>query len=258
MSHETFETLAAGYAVGALDGEDLVQFEAHLAEGCARCETDLREWRETLARTAVAEPRAIPPPGVKDALLRRIEQTSPRVTDRGRWLRWAVGTAAVALAAAGFTGMYVAARYEAVLGRMARETAAVKQRVERSEAVLREQLALYRDGVALLRDPATRVVEMRGVGTAAGAAGRVLWNDKIGGQVFVASLPAAPPGKAYELWTISGRTPRAAGMLALDAAGQAAQPIAATPDGRVDVFAVTLEPEGGVPAPTGPIVLASK
>jgi anti-sigma-K factor RskA len=30
------------------------------------------------------------------------------------------------------------------------------------------------------------------------------------------------------------------------------------PEGRpVDVFAVTIEPAGGVPAPTGPIVLAS-
>jgi hypothetical protein len=31
MTHETFDELAAVYAVGALDGEDLVRFEDHLA-----------------------------------------------------------------------------------------------------------------------------------------------------------------------------------------------------------------------------------
>jgi anti-sigma-K factor RskA len=31
MSHETFDELAAVYAVGALDGDDLRRFETHLA-----------------------------------------------------------------------------------------------------------------------------------------------------------------------------------------------------------------------------------
>ena len=51
--HETYETLAAVYAVGALDGDDLAQFEVHLAEGCQPCATALRESREALARLAV-------------------------------------------------------------------------------------------------------------------------------------------------------------------------------------------------------------
>jgi anti-sigma-K factor RskA len=34
--------------------------------------------------------------------------------------------------------------------------------------------------------------------------------------------------------------------------------VAPVDDGPVKVFAVTLEPAGGVPAPTGPMVLASK
>ena len=41
MNHDPFDTLAAVYAVGALDGDDLVQFEAHLAGGCSRCRTTL-------------------------------------------------------------------------------------------------------------------------------------------------------------------------------------------------------------------------
>src|SRR5438045_8545977 len=115
------------------------------------------------------------------------------MSDRSGWTRWAVGTAVAVVAAAGFTGAYVAARYEAILGRMARETSVVKQRVERSEAVLCEQLAAYRSVVELLRDPATRVVEMRGAGSAAGATGRVLWNEVAGGQVSYV-VPAGSAG----------------------------------------------------------------
>ena len=178
------------------------------------------------------------------------------MSDRSGWIRWAVGTAVAVLAAAGLTGAYVAARYEAILGRMARETSVVKQRVERSEAVLREQLAAYRAVVELLRDPATRIVEMRGAGSGAGATGRVLWNETAGGQVFVSGLPPAPPGTTYELWTIAG-APRPAGVFKVDDNGRATHRVAPVPDGPVKAFTVTLEAEGGLPAPTGPVVLTS-
>ena len=74
--------------------------------------------------------------------------------------------------------------------------------------------------------------------------------------MLITKLPPAPAGKAYEMWTIAGGTPTAAGVFQVDASGQA---IHRVPPGAgpVDVFAVTLEPESGVPAPTGPIVLAS-
>ena len=110
----------------------------------------------------------------------------------------------------------------------------------------------------LLRDPATRVVALDGLPPAPGASGRVVWHEKAGGRLYVTGLPPAPPGKTYELWTIAGAAPRPAGMFDVDAARRAAHPVAPVDDGPVKVFAVTLEPAGGVPAPTGPMVLASK
>jgi Anti-sigma-K factor rskA len=56
--------------------------------------------------------------------------------------------------------------------------------------------------------------------------------------------------------TMSGWSPQPAGTFGVDEAGAAVVGIAPT-GGAVDVFAITLEPAGGVPAPTGPIVLAS-
>jgi anti-sigma-K factor RskA len=122
------------------------------------------------------------------------------------------------------------------MGQMVRETVAQRERLH-----------------DLLRDPATRVIDLRG----AQASGRAVWNEAKGGLLVVSSLPPAPAGKAYAAWTITGGTPRPAGQFQVDARGRAAHRVDAT--GRtVDAFAVTLEPEAGAPAPTGPIVLTSK
>jgi len=84
----------------------------------------------------------------------------------------------------------------------------------------------------------------------------MIWHPAAGGQLVVANLPPAPPGKAYELWTIGEGAPRPAGVFRADALGRATHRVEPV-EGGVRVFAVTLEPERGVPAPTGPTVLAS-
>lgn len=246
MNHNVFDTLAAGYALGALDGQDLTDFEAHLAAGCARCTATLRDHAEALADLARSAPPAAPPARVREA-------------PRGGRLRWAVATAAAVVAAAALTGAYVAARYEARLGQMAREAYALRQRLEKHEATLRDQLAIYAGAVDLLRDPATQVIALRGLGPSARATGRLIWNERSGGHLFVANLAPAPPGMTWELWTTAAAVPRPAGVFQVDASGKGSHRVTAVPGGTpVTVFAVTLEPEGGSPAPTGPMALASR
>ena len=259
MNHEPYETLAATYAVGALDGQDLVDFERHLAGGCDVCQAALRESSETLASLARSRPPMIPPPAVKEALLRRIAAASaPRSAARPRPLVWVAGTVAAVIAGAAFTGAFVASRYEAQLGVIARESAALRARVEREEAALREQLAVYRSAADLLRDPQAQVVTLRGLGPSPEATARVIWHPANGGYLFVANLPSAPAGKAYEVWTIGDAAPQPAGLFQVDASGRAAHRIAPVEGGKpVKVFAVTLEVEGGVAKPEGPMVLAS-
>lgn len=259
MSHEVFDTQAAAYALGALDGDERVAFEAHLAAGCARCEATLRESHEALVSLAREAPPAVPPAHVRDELLRRQAATtrpSPRELRR-TWLRFTVAAAAAMLVGGFLAGGFVAARYEAQLGRVAREMGELRERLRGEEATLRERLAEYRGVVELLRDPSTRVVVLHGAGPSPEAHGRVVWHETAGGHVLVAELPPAPEGKAYEMWTITGGRPRPAGVFQVDAAGHAVHRLEPS-DGPVDVFAVTVEPAAGAPAPTGPIVLISR
>jgi hypothetical protein len=152
----------------------------------------------------------------------------------------------------------VASRYEAQMGVMAREVAAARARVERERAELMEQVAVYRNATALLRDPQAQVVTLRGLGPSPAATGRVIWHPVNGGYVFVDNLPAARPGKAYEMWTIGDGAPRPAGLFQVDTSGQGAHRIEPVEGGKpVKVFAVTLETAAGVQTPQGPMVLAS-
>ena len=114
--------------------------------------------------------------------------------------------------------------------------------------------------VNLLRDPSTRDLPLYGAGPTPDAAGRFLGNESGEGHIFVSHLPAAPEGKMYAVWTIAqGSTPRYVGTIKTDAKGQGGLHInASSSDHPVETFAVTLEPEGTIGAPTGPIVLVSK
>ncbi|MBI1845906.1 MAG: anti-sigma factor [Candidatus Rokubacteria bacterium] len=259
MSHERFDDLAPVYALGALDGDEAVEFERHLAGGCERCQAVLDDAHEAFATLARSGERVAPPPHVREALMERVGAASRQrlpIERRRSWLRWAGATAACVVAASALTAAYVAARYEARLGVMARETARLREGLLAHEHALEQQLAATRAVVDLLRDPATRVVALRGAGPSPQATGRVVWHPSAGGEVFVANLPAPPADRTYELWTIAGGAPKPAGLLALDATGRGTARLEPT-GGPVDVFAVTLEPAGGTSAPTGPIVLAS-
>jgi anti-sigma-K factor RskA len=250
VSHEPFDTFAALHAVGALDGDDLREFEAHLASGCSRCATLVRQTEQALARAAMAGPPEAPPGEIRERLVKRA--VAAGAPGRRRWLPWTLGIVAAAIAAGAFSAAYVAARYEARLGQMARETAAAKERVARTEADLREELAL-------LRDPTTRMVELRGQAAAPDAVARLLWADGGGGLLVATRLPPPPPGQVYALWTLAGEVPRAAGVFVPDEAGRASLRVAVEPGGApLRVLSVTLEPAAGAAAPTGAIALVPR
>jgi len=112
----------------------------------------------------------------------------------------------------------------------------------------------------MLRDPGTEIVPLAGLEPAPSARARMIWNERVGGLLVAAGLPPAPAGRTYQLWAIVGKNPPvSAGIFTVDARGTGS--LRVSPLGgirRVDVFAVTLEPAGGLPAPSGPMYLAGK
>jgi anti-sigma-K factor RskA len=273
-NHVSFDELAAAYAVGALDGAEVARFEQHVADGCPECRRAVDEYREALARVADGW-REEPPAHVRARLLADIAR--PRPASRIRLvIGWGASMAVAAGLAAVVTGSWIGRRYEDRLAQMAHEATALREQLAgQLEAVaeLRRQLDEQQHTLTLVRteseeqrrrltllgDPGTRVVTLVGLKPSPDALGRIFWNPRAGGLLVAGDLPRAPEGKAYELWLIAAGTPRPAGVFTVDAEGRGSltmPPIEGLT--KVDVFAVTLEPAGGVPAPTGEMYLASR
>jgi len=248
MNHEEWLERAEIYALGALDGEELKEFEAHLASGCALCESRLVESRETL----VGLPRSLaplePPPRVKAELLRRIAPETKSFgaeTTRSPWLWWNLAGGLVA------AGLLVFLTWNLL---------ATKNQVRDLEdrlAVLQTQANEREEVLQLLSNPEVRVVNLAALPDGRGASGQLLWNPETrSGILLVTGLPQTAAEKAYELWGLAGTEPVPAGVFVVDTRGMALLRLPKLPaNKRFDKFAVTLEPSGGVPQPTGPMVL---
>jgi hypothetical protein len=83
----------------------------------------------------------------------------------------------------------------------------------------------------------------------------VMYNARMGMGVYAGQLAPAPAGKSYQLWLVTATgTKVSAGLVNVNQ--QAASVIMHLAPGlTAKAFAVTLEPEGGMPQPTGPMVL---
>ena len=123
---------------------------------------------------------------------------------------------------------------------------------EATRAAERAQLRM-----AVLTSPDLKQVSLAGQPPAPRAAGRAFWS-RSNGLIFAANgLPPLPAGRTYQLWFLTRGAPVSAGLIAPDSAGRIAAAFD-TPPGTPDPtgLAVSIEPEGGVPAPTGAIYLA--
>jgi hypothetical protein len=76
MNHHEWLEWAEIYALGALDGEELRQFEAHLEAGCPECENRLRDTRETLTLLPRSLMSISPPAEPKIRVLAQIAATN--------------------------------------------------------------------------------------------------------------------------------------------------------------------------------------
>jgi hypothetical protein len=112
---------------------------------------------------------------------------------------------------------------------------------------------------ALLRRPDAKVVSLAASDRARGASGVLLFNpatQKI--WLYSANLPECPTGTAYQLWAIDPK-PVSLGTFHIEA-GEMAHLLVKRMPGfeRARKFAVSLEPAGGRPQPSGPIYLAGQ
>ena len=115
--------------------------------------------------------------------------------------------------------------------------------------------------VSILTAGDMRAIPMAGRENATGSIARAYWSPTRGLLIVADNLPVPPPGRIYQVWVIGGGgKPMSAGLLGEQGSGRGmliVTPPAGSAPGAVTV-AVTDEPAGGLPAPSGTIRLAGK
>jgi len=106
--------------------------------------------------------------------------------------------------------------------------------------------------VAILTAPDVARVDLAGQPASPNASGRAFWSRSRGLVFNASNLPPLPAGRTYQLWVVTDQAPVSAGLLTPDAQGSFSDTFDTPVDIRPPVaVAVTIEPAGGVPAPTG-------
>lgn len=237
------------YALDALEDRERTALERHLRSGCPHCAGVLAEARATAAGLASLVPPVQPSPEVKRKLMAEI---APRPVARPvRWVWPALAGAAAAAAAVTFLLVAAPARRERNEARAALAIAEARARQAETD------YARAARSLRLLRAPGLEMAALAGQGPSPGARG-VLLQDPTSGEwrLFVAELSPVPSGKTYEAWFITPEgTKLPAGTFDVDAQGEAEIALRPPPGVTVAAVAVTDEPAGGAPQPTGSIHL---
>jgi anti-sigma-K factor RskA len=87
--------------------------------------------------------------------------------------------------------------------------------------------------------------------------GRMFWNRKTNDWMMVTyGLPAPKPGKTYQVWLVTDKEKISAGTFRPDSQGRTVMHANyALARDALRAVAITEEPDGGMPAPTGPMVV---
>jgi anti-sigma-K factor RskA len=210
-------------------------------------------------------------PDLAHALARAVDQVEPPAALRARVLTSVAGAApsrpeAPARALPAWLAM---AALVAITAGVAIYAAQLRSRIAMLESQLHEailradagtgQLAEIRrtadeaqSTIAVLTAPDLVRVELAGQAVAPRASARTFLS-RSRGMVFTATnLPALPAGRIYQLWVVTPQAPVSAGLLRPDASGGVNVRLTAPPNlGAPVAVAVTIEPDGGVPLPTG-------
>jgi anti-sigma-K factor RskA len=265
--HPTREEDFDLYALGAFEGDEKLAIESHVAS-CADCARKLAEAQGRIALLAFAVPRVEPSPAVKQRLMQQVraaeEASAPnRIAGKsvaperaarepqrdGRFFaRWWSAVLIPAAAVLAFATVFLWNEKRQLDEQLAALRAAMRQQ--------QQQLQDARAMADLVADPGTVIVPLAQQPNMPRGTAHVMYNMKMGTLMYDGTMDPAPAAKSYQLWLMPAEgNPISAGVFN-PVSGQPNRWTMKMPPGvSPKAFAVTLEPAGGMPHPTGPKVL---
>lgn len=274
ISHEEEREMLAAHALGALDPDEARRVEEHLSS-CAECRAEMQQWQATASALAYTARPAEPSPELRSKILEavRVDGSSaaskvskepqeqvpssnviemPRRARRSRAQTFLAIAASVAILALGLALFVTWQRLNETRRELAKNRTAVE--------VLAKQVEQERGARELLTSPQSQNAQLAGTNMAPNARAQLVFDRRTGhAMLFAYNLPPVPAGKAYQLWFISGGKVMPGRVFTPDTNGRAMinEEVPVSNLDAQPVFAVTLEPAGGVQVATGEKYLLS-
>jgi anti-sigma-K factor RskA len=267
-AHDTLHELSSLYVLDVLTADERKEFDAHLA-GCDACRAEVAALRPVAAALAHAVPQTEPPASLRERVIRAV--TGGDVRPLGVDTRYATTSArplapwlliAASLVAAIASGVYSLQLRSRLADLDARLQEALMQAsaAERQIAEARRTALDAQSQVAVMAAPDLVRIDLVGQSKAPTASARAFWS-RSRGMVFTASnLSSLPAGRVYQVWVLTAAgSPISVGLLQPSQTGELTAVFHTPPDIPFPAqVAVSDEPAGGVPAPTGGIWLAGR
>lgn len=242
----TLGELIGAYALDALEPEEAAAVAEHVA-GCPRCAQELDEHRDTVGFLAAAGVPAAAPPEVWDRIAGAIEgdggpQDAPVLTSlgarrakRSRWsLAARVTAGAAAAAAAALIGLQTA-RVDNLDHQMHVLSAAARQP------------GGFQGLAAALVDPSAQHLVLTSTGPGQKPLAQLVILPSGSAYMVGGRMAPLPADNTYQLWAIVGGRAISVGLLGSHPTTAA---FTVDPAAPAKAYLVTVEPAGGVVAPT--------
>ena len=238
---EHVDNLIDAYALGALEPDEVALVETHL-QTCDACRALLEQVRAVSDGLLLAVPVATPPASLRASILSRIHEIHEEAASQQPARPSAQQTPTTDSARPGRMGRLL----RSLFGGDAPDI----QDIQDSAAD-----TLLRD---LLLDPAVTIRPISATEATSHAAARFIGAPtRHEGIVLAQGLRPLDAAHAYQVWLLRGDQPQPNNLFAVDRTGRGIGIVRA---GEAvlgfDVLAITPEPAGGSPSPTGAIVLA--
>ncbi|MGD8426053.1 MAG: anti-sigma factor [Balneolaceae bacterium] len=264
--NEKFEELCASYVLNALDENDRREFEYMLAQATDE-ELDLYQRLSSTANQLAftIEPNE-PPESLKKRVMAQIQTGG---TDKST----ATGSPSKLKEESGFEwqSFAVAASFALLIVTLSLifYSFNLRSQISKKESLLdsketvivqlKNELQKKNEMLSILGAQDIDMILMAGMDANPNGYGKVIWDPENQQALLqVSNLPPVPKDKTYQLWLIKDNKPVSAGVFATENNGDnffKIEKMAKTDKQSANAFAVTLEPKGGVPQPTGDMYL---
>lgn len=294
VERDPFRHEVAAWLAGILEAPEAAEVEAEIERRGAAGSRIVAEEAARLAELSLAVEPVAPPPALRARLLEAVAAEGRSASTAGHGTAEDPGTGAGAepsgpAGAASVTPIRSAERTGGSGGgwRLALAAAAVavlalgiwnvdlrrtlaEQEVALSEArsslevldSLEAALQSARADFGTLASPSASLVSLAGTEDRPGARARVFVDPQTGRALVLAfDLPVLRPDQVYQLWALRDGVPSSVGTFAAPTTAESTARLqldSMAPVEGADLFAVTIEPAPGQPAPTGTMVLISE